>query len=414
MAKKVTATILFVDIMDSVEIANYWDTRRYSDFLNEFRRVMLRGISAYEKDIKDVQLKGDELVVFYASGDVRRDVAYAVHLANMLKILWYTSRTNFGRIREGKKILDLGIGINTGEVISDYRPIINGTQKFAGRRRTYEGFAISLAKRIEGFSRLGKYSRIMAGHRTIAELGRLYHHYEYQFMGLQKFRGMSQGIPVFELKSCYSQEAELLAELDFKLVTNQLEQIRMFDPGNVWLLMILIGIYSKKKNHKKVEKLCREALTVDDSVSNIHYELGVSLHEQKKYEEALKHFDTAINLRRDCWISYVGKSVCLLNLESWDECIETCRYAIGKIPTWLKGQFCDDLYYYMAAAYAWKGHVKKAIANIKKAIQFGGAEIIRQLQKDQGENFCNLYDNAEFKRLRQGKWKKDGKGRVRK
>jgi len=308
----------------------------------------------------------------------------------------------------------LGIGINTGDVVSDYRPVIKGVKELVGRREEFEGFAISLAKRIEGFSRLGKYSRIMVGHRTIAELARLYHDYEYQFMGLQKFRGISQGIPVFELKSCYSREAELLAELDFKLVTNQLEKIRIFDPGNVWLLMILIGIYSKKKKHKKVEKLCREALTVDDSVSNIHYELGVSLHEQKKYEEALKHFETAINLRRDCWISYVGKSICLLYLGSWDECIETCRYAIRNVPAWLKALFCNDLYFYMAAAYAWKGDVKKALSNIKKAIQIGGTETLRKLKKDEGENFCSLYDNAEFKRLRSGKMNKENKKRVKK
>jgi tetratricopeptide (TPR) repeat protein len=409
MSKKVTATILFVDIIDSMEIANYWDTRKYSDFLNEFRRVMLRGIGAHEKIIKSMQLKGDELVVFYASGDVRRDVALAVYLANMLKILWYTSRTNFERIREGKKILDLGIGINTGDVVSDYRPIIKGVRGPVGRREELEGFAISLAKRIESFSRQGRYSRIMVGHRTMAELNKLYHHYEYQFMGLQKFRGMSQGIPVFELKSCYSREAELLAELDFKLIMSQLEQIRMFDPGNVWLLMILIGIYSKKKNYKKVENLCREALTVDDSVANIHHELGVSLHEQKKYKEALNHFDTAITLQRDRWNSYIGKSVCFLNLGQWDKCIETCKYAIHNIPTWLKGSFCDDLYYYMAAAYARKENVKKAIANIKKAIRIGGAKILKKLKKDEGENFCNLYDNADFKQMRQGKTKVAGK-----
>ena len=44
MGDKVKATILFVDIMNSMEIANYWDTRKYNNFLNEFQDVMLRGI----------------------------------------------------------------------------------------------------------------------------------------------------------------------------------------------------------------------------------------------------------------------------------------------------------------------------------------------------------------------------------
>ncbi len=120
MSKKVTATILFVDIMNSMEIANYWDTRKYNDFINEFQRAMLRGITGYSLGIRSLQLKGDELVVFYASSDISQDVARAVDLAKALKILWYTGRTNFERIKEGKKILDLGVGINTGSLATKY------------------------------------------------------------------------------------------------------------------------------------------------------------------------------------------------------------------------------------------------------------------------------------------------------
>ena len=68
----------------------------------------------------------------------------------------------------------------------------------------------------------------------------------------------------------------------------------------------------------------------------------------------------------------------------------------------------------MSAAYAWKGNVKKAIANIKKSILIGGKETLEKLKKDKGENFCSLYDNEEFKRLRAGKWKKDDRKRVKK
>jgi tetratricopeptide (TPR) repeat protein len=415
VADKVTATILFVDIMDSMEMANYWDTRKYGDFLNEFQRIMQRGICIWETGIRQVKLAGDELVVFYCSKDIAEDILNAIQLANTLKILWYVSYTNRKRVKEGKKILDLGIGINTGDVTHEHRPVVKKLEKLLPRRKTFEGLPISLAKRIESFSRQGRYSRIMVGHRTKAELNKLYHHYECESMGLQQLKGMSQEIPVFELKTCYSLEGEILAELpDLGWAITQLERIKVFDPSNVWLLMTLIDIYRNKKSYKRVEKLCREAIAVDDSVSNIHHELGVSLHEQKKYEEALKHFDTAINLRWDCWNSYIGKSICFLNLGSWDKCVETCKYAIDNIPIWLTGHFCDDLHFFMAAAYAMKKDVKKAIANIKKAIRIGGNETLKKLRNDEGENFCNLYDNAEFKRLRDGKLKKDGKERVRK
>jgi class 3 adenylate cyclase len=415
MSKKITVTILFVDIMDSMEIANYWGTKKYSDFINEFQRLMQHGICIWQKGIKQIKFAGDELVVFYCSSDIEEDIVNAICLANTLKIMWYAGKPNRDRVEEGKKIFDLGIGINTGDVTYENRPVVNELKKFIKREKSFEGLPISLAKRIESFSRQGRYSRIMVGHRTMAELNRTYHHYEYEPMGLQKFKGMSQEIPVFELKSCYTLEAEIFGETrEFDWEIKQLEHIKVFDPANMWLIMMLIDFYRHKNNRKKVEKLCREAIAIDDSVSKIHHELGLSLHEQKKYKEALNHFGTAIKLRWDGWNSYVGKSVCLLNLGNFDECIETCKYAIGNIPTWLKSSFCDELYYYTAAAYAKKGDVKKAITNIEKAIRIGGAKILRMLRKDEGENFCNLYDNADFKRLGQGKRKKNSKGHVRK
>jgi len=349
MAKSVTATILFVDIMDSVEIANYWGTIKYSNLINEFQRLMQHGICIWKKGIKKIKFEGDELVVFYCSSDIEEDIVNAICLANTLKIIWYASKPNRERIKEGKKILDLGVGINTGDVTCEYRPVVNELKKFIPKRKTFEGLPISLAKRIENFSRQGRYSRIMVGHRTMAELNKTYHYYEYEPMGLQKFKGMSQEIPVFELKSCYTLEAEIYGDTtEFNWEIKQLERIKVFDPANIWLLMTLIDIYRNRGNHKKVEKLCREAIAIDDTVGNIHHELAVSLHEQRKYEEALKHFDTAINLRWDRWVSYIGKSVCFLNLGSWDKCIETCKYAISNIPTWLKGLFCDDLFFYMS------------------------------------------------------------------
>lgn len=414
MARKLTATILFVDIMDSMEMANYWGTMQYCDFLNEFQETMQRGICLWKEGIKQIKLAGDELAVFYSSNDVTEDATNAIQLANTLKILWYISSTNRTRIKEGKKILDLGVGINTGDVTYERRPVAKELRNLVHRRKTFEGLPISLAKRIENFSREGRFSRIMVGHRTMAELNRFYHHYECQCMGLQRLKGMSQEIPIFELKSCYTLDAEVLAGYkDFDWAIKQLERIRVFDPSNIWLLMTLIDIYRNREKHKKVEQLCREAIAIDRTVADIHHELGVALHEQKKYEDALQHFDDAINLRWDDWSAYIGKAVCLVNLGAWDKCVETCMYAIRNVPPWLKAVFLDDLHFYMAAAYARKDNVRKALANLKKAIHFGGTETLKKLKKDEGENFSSLYDDAEFKRLlARKKRKKNSKSSV--
>jgi class 3 adenylate cyclase len=414
MSEKVTATVLFADIMDSMEIANYWEPRRYDDFLNEFQDAMLRGLSIHKQGVKRIKLAGDELVVFYCSKDVSEDVVNAIDLANTLKVRWYTGYTNRRRIREGKKVFDLGIGINTGDVSYGYRPTHSDLRKFIGKRKTFEGLAISLAKRIEGFSREGAYSRIMIGHRTMEELNKLSHGYECELRGLQRLKGVAQEIPVYELKSCYSYDAEILAEFkDLGFAIKQLERIRAFDPTNVWLLMTLIDIYSNKQNHRAVEKLCREALAIDDSVANIHVELGEALAEQKRYGEALQHFDQAIALRPMFWATYIAKSSSLVFLGHYDDCIRTCRGAIRDMPQALRRHFADSLHYNIAAAYARKGDVRSAIKNLKKAVQFGGRATLKQLKKDEDHDFVSLRDNEEFTRLRKGKtWPRTGERRA--
>jgi tetratricopeptide (TPR) repeat protein len=389
-----------------MEIANYWDIRKYNNFLNEFQRLMQHGISIWKKGIKQIKLAGDELAVFYCSKDVTDDIINSIALANTLKIMWYAGKPNRKRVNEGKKILDLGIGINTGYVTYENRPIIKDLKRLIRRGQTFEGLAISLAKRIESFSREGKYSRIMVGHQTIAELNKTYHWYEYEPMGLQRFKGFSQEVPVFELKSCYTVEAEIFGESkEFDWEIKQLERIRIFDPSNIWLLMTLIDIYGHKKNYKKVEKFCRESIAIEDSVSIIHNELGEALEEQKKYKEALEEYDKAINLRWDSWSSYNGKSVCLIFLGRYDECIKTCDYAISNMPPVLAKILGSGLYYNMAAAYARKGNKLKALTNIKKAIKLGEREIVKTLKKDRDRDFCNLYTNPEFQQIRKGNQK---------
>ena len=403
MTKKVTATILFVDIMDSLEIANYLDTRKYSDFLNEFQYTMLRGILLHKQKIRKAKLAGDELVVFYYSKDIAEDIVSAIELANTLKILWYIGIINRKRIREGKKILDLGVGINTGQVINEYRPSMTELKSLFPRSKSIEGLPISLAKRIEGFSRQGRYSRIMIGHRTMAELNKTYHNYDYQPMGLQKFKGIAQQIPVFELKSCYSYDAEAMAEYkNLNWAIKQLERIKVFDPSNIWLLMTLIDVYSNRRNYRKVENLCREALAVDDSVSNINHELGISLEEQKKYEEAVAYFNKAISLKRNSWESYIMKSSSLIFLGYYDEAIKTCEYAIKNIPNNLKKMFCDALYYNIASAYARSGNSNKAISNLRKSVEIGGKRTLSVIKKDKDGDFRNLHENIEFRKILKG------------
>lgn len=79
----------YVDLINSIELANYWSPKRYNDFLNEFQERMITGVDFWGGQVTDLKIAADELVVLFASGDVRKDISNAITLATNLKILWY-------------------------------------------------------------------------------------------------------------------------------------------------------------------------------------------------------------------------------------------------------------------------------------------------------------------------------------
>ena len=75
-------------------------------------------------------------------------------LASYMKSLWFQSSFNIRRVSEAKIASDIAIGIHTGKVIVRSRV----SEKMAPKP---EGYAINLAKRIEGLSRKGDHTKMM-------------------------------------------------------------------------------------------------------------------------------------------------------------------------------------------------------------------------------------------------------------
>jgi tetratricopeptide (TPR) repeat protein len=182
----------------------------------------------------------------------------------------------------------------------------------------------------------------------------------------------------------------------------QLENIKIYDPSNIWLYMTLIDIYSHNKNYKKVEQLCKEAIAIDGTVANIYYELADALLRRKQYDESLQYSDKAILLRPNLWHLYSVKTSALIFLGLLDKCIDTCSYIISHAPEWYLKQ-SEFVYYNLAAAYARKGDVVNALKNIKKTIKIGDIKTIRSIRKDEDQDFYKLSNNPVFKRLLQGR-----------
>ncbi len=85
--QEVAATILFVDIVDSLEMANYLSPGSYDDVLKEFYEIAGQAIARYvefgicEVTPEDVDIRGDEVCILLHSGELKSDVAGALGLA---------------------------------------------------------------------------------------------------------------------------------------------------------------------------------------------------------------------------------------------------------------------------------------------------------------------------------------------
>lgn len=180
------ATIMFVDLVGSSEVASHRDLKGYSEgYLNRFHEIMGKAFKlGLPKDIYNMkddtkkitsdfvfsEVRGDECIFIIARNQnlgndksiIREDILYVFSLALAIKYLWLFEETeSIGRMEQMKAPFDIAIGINTGEIQ------IQPKSKAVRRDRIFsEGYAINLTKRIESESRKGVVSNIFVSENT--------------------------------------------------------------------------------------------------------------------------------------------------------------------------------------------------------------------------------------------------------
>ena len=170
-----TATILFVDLVDSSGAASFMTSSGYNDHLSTFKTLIndtwkqLFDRESGETDVYQKQFQGDQVLFVFASSwttddkerkaAIEKDIIEILRLALRIKYRWQLEPINIKLIEANKKPFEIAIGINTGTV---------GIKRKNGNGHDYvtEGYAINLAKRIEGESRKGSYSKIFVGEST--------------------------------------------------------------------------------------------------------------------------------------------------------------------------------------------------------------------------------------------------------
>lgn len=153
--------ILFMDLVDSSIFASVLGIREYAAHLDSFHRICLRHCEHFFEGFLEGQYKegpdysariiGDELLVFVHTGQPRNDVYMLTCLAATLKAAWLAAPLNRERISRKQATSQISGGIHFGTVWA----VPEGTGF------DFSGYAINMAKRIEGHSRDGSRYRIL-------------------------------------------------------------------------------------------------------------------------------------------------------------------------------------------------------------------------------------------------------------
>lgn len=319
--------ILFADLEGSVQISRIASPADYDQLIDEFQSAMLRAIEELRKTLDlprlDISLAGDQLAVFFIDekavqfnwlldreprlqGAERKRVvqAYARSNADLtlaalkaavyLKSSWLANPLNIERISQHREPVGLALGVHADKVFLRNR---------ADGKRRVEGFTVNLAKRVESFSRHGKYSRIMFSQNAANTIrGMVLKHtqlrqrifFHRHVLDSDQLKGLGR-TEIFELKFFHligiPEASERMIELYDKILSH--------DPTYIWAYYQLSAHYARKKDYVHLERLARRAFLIYPQDEKILFDLGLYYLHNDMLGQATRYFQQALEINPD-------------------------------------------------------------------------------------------------------------------
>ena len=153
--------VLFMDLVDSSVFASVLDPRQYAVLVDSFHHTCMEQCRHFFTGFLDgkyadgrdysARIIGDELLVFLHSGRPQNDVYLLACLAATIMAGWLAAPLTRRRVARRQPVSQLSGGIHWGTVWA--KPV--------GEHFEYAGYAINMAKRIEGHSRSGSRYQIL-------------------------------------------------------------------------------------------------------------------------------------------------------------------------------------------------------------------------------------------------------------
>jgi len=192
------AVILFADIIHASVFSDTLGLYEYDEFLEEFQKTMYDAkervfdLMRMPEDEVTFDVRGDETCAILYSDDTRKNLHASLMLASYMKSLWFQSAFNIKRVAEAKIASEIAVGIHTGKVILRSRVSPDMPPK-------PEGYAINLAKRIEGLSRQGMASKMMISNEVRILMKQFNLTIEISSKMTRQFKGILYPIHVYEI-----------------------------------------------------------------------------------------------------------------------------------------------------------------------------------------------------------------------
>jgi class 3 adenylate cyclase len=328
------AAILFADIENSVMLSAALTPLDYDNLLNAYHAAMqglVEELRGQGLPIGEYSIAGDQLSLFlYDPAEVERNeqldgeeaeqdparrreliaasrssntelVFAALKAAVMLKNRWLLLDFNLRRVREHREPHGIGVGIHYGRVYL--------RERVDGRKRI-EGFAVNLAKRVEGFARHGQYSHIMFSQHahdklrgTVRQHTQLrqrvfFHQHELE---LELLKGVAESQALFELKFLSRIGGVRVAPE----VVEQYEAMFYLNPRNSWAYYQLFEHYAYgAQNWDKVLAMVKLAMLANPQDERLLLDLSRCYSRHGNLRQARLLAEQAIKLNPEFDLAY--------------------------------------------------------------------------------------------------------------
>jgi len=97
---------------------------------------------------------------------------------------------------------------------------------------------------------------------------------------------------------------------DMEKAASELEKSNIISGGDTQTYALLALIYNENKKWDKAIETAREGLSLEDgNEAFLLYQLGVAVSKKDRYEEAISHFQKAVNIGTEPWKSSAIKQI---------------------------------------------------------------------------------------------------------